>query len=231
LRSIDLLTIRYIDEAGKVFSVKSYPCDSNERYSFTSPEKYGASPDKAVVSGSFYGRKVIEVHYNHQHVPGAAATCTVPQTCTLCGAVIAEKIPHDYSVSKVTAPTCDKNGYSTYTCSVCGDERDDAYTAPAGHKLDESFRCTVCGEQFKDALIKKALGYDATEVVEEYSTDEQGEVKLVKKKVTTKNVPPDISAIKILLDDGKDLPLTELTDAELEQEKQRLLNLLKQVSG
>lgn len=86
-------------------------------------------------------------------------------------------------------------------------------------------------EQFKDALIKKALGYDATEVVEEYSTDEQGEVKLVKKKVTTKNVPPDISAIKILLDDGKDLPLTELTDAELEQEKQRLLNLLKQVSG
>ncbi len=86
-------------------------------------------------------------------------------------------------------------------------------------------------EQFKDALIKKALGYDATEVVEEYSTDEQGEVKLVKKKVTTKNVPPDISALKILLDDGNEVPLTDLTDEQLESEKQRLLNLLKQVSG
>jgi len=86
-------------------------------------------------------------------------------------------------------------------------------------------------EQFKDALIKKALGYDATEVVEEYSTDDQGEVKLVKKKVTTKNVPPDISALKILLDDGNEVPLTDLTDEQLESEKQRLLNLLKQVSG
>ena len=86
-------------------------------------------------------------------------------------------------------------------------------------------------EQFKDALIKKALGYDATEVVEEYSTDDQGEVKLVKKKVTTKNVPPDISALKILLDDGNEVPLIDLTDEQLESEKQRLLNLLKQVSG
>ena len=86
-------------------------------------------------------------------------------------------------------------------------------------------------EQFKDALIKKALGYDATEVVEEYSTDDQGEVKLVKKKVTTKNVPPDISALKILLEDGNEVPITELTDEQLEGEKQRLLNLLKQVCG
>ena len=80
----------------------------------------------------------------------------------------------------------------------------------------------------EQALIKKALGYDATEVVEEYSTDEQGEVKLVKKKVTTKNVPPDITAIKILIEDNASKSVLELSDQELESEKQRLLKLLKE---
>ena len=37
-------------------------------------------------------------------------------------------------------------------------------------------------KKVKAALVKKALGYDATEVVEEYVSDEAGEVKLSKKK-------------------------------------------------
>jgi hypothetical protein len=41
-------------------------------------------------------------------------------------------------------------------------------------------------QDLKDALIKKALGYDVKEVVEEYSSDDDGQVKLNKKKVTTK---------------------------------------------
>ena len=36
-------------------------------------------------------------------------------------------------------------------------------------------------EQIKEALIKKALGYDCTETVEEY-VNEEGEIKLTKKK-------------------------------------------------
>ena len=54
----------------------------------------------------------------------------------------------------------------------------------------------------EQALIKKALGYDATEVVEEYVGDGD-EIKLSKKKVTTKNVPPDMSALKLLLDESQ----------------------------
>ena len=80
---------------------------------------------------------------------------------------------------------------------------------------------------FKDALIKKALGYDCTEVVEEYVSGEEGEIRLAKKKVTKKNVPPDITAIKLLIDQT-DQPIETLTDEELEQEKQRLLKLLKE---
>ena len=79
-------------------------------------------------------------------------------------------------------------------------------------------------EQLESVLIKKALGYDATEVVEEYAGDEQGEVRLLKKKVTIKNVPPDMTALKILLE-GEQKNVSELSDAQLEEEKQRLLNL------
>ncbi len=82
--------------------------------------------------------------------------------------------------------------------------------------------------EIERALYKRAIGYDATETVEEFS-DMDGEVKLVKKKVTVKNVPPDISAAKMLFDmEGKD-ELSCLSDEELEKEKKRLLKLLKEI--
>ena len=80
-------------------------------------------------------------------------------------------------------------------------------------------------EKLKSALIKKAIGFNSTEVTEEYAVDDSGEIKLTKKKVTKKNVPPDMTAIKILIDDVT--PIGEMTDEQLEKEKQRLLELLK----
>lgn len=82
-------------------------------------------------------------------------------------------------------------------------------------------------KRLKKALVKKALGFDATEVIEEYSADGEGEIKLTKKKVTTKNVPPDLGAIKMLIDE-KESSLKDMSDTELETEKERLLELLKQ---
>ncbi|MBE7081829.1 MAG: hypothetical protein E7372_04650 [Clostridiales bacterium] len=81
----------------------------------------------------------------------------------------------------------------------------------------------------EQALIKKALGYDATEVVEEYVGDGE-EIKLSKKKVTTKNVPPDMSALKFLLDETQK-DASEMTDQELYEEKVRLLCLLKEIQN
>ncbi len=52
-----------------------------------------------------------------------------------------------------------------------------------------------------------------------------GEYKLVKRKVTTREIPPDIKAVKLLLDGGSD---ENFSDEELEEEKQRLLKLLKE---
>ncbi len=60
--------------------------------------------------------------------------------------------------------------------------------------------------------------------MEEYVLTD-GEYKLVKRKVTTREIPPDIKAVKLLLDGGND---ENFSDEELEEEKQRLLKLLKE---
>jgi hypothetical protein len=84
-------------------------------------------------------------------------------------------------------------------------------------------------KKIEKALIKKALGYDSTEVVEEYVTGEEGEIKLTKKKVTKKNVPPDITAIKMLMEDDSEKDVFTMSDEELIAERNRLLNLLKEI--
>lgn len=79
--------------------------------------------------------------------------------------------------------------------------------------------------EVKDALVKKALGFDAVEVIEEYAIDDDGEIKLSKKKVTKKTVPPDVAAIKMLIDPLED-DLQNMTDEQLEEEKMRLIKYL-----
>ncbi len=79
-------------------------------------------------------------------------------------------------------------------------------------------------EEVREALKRRALGYETDEIVEEYGFTE-GEAVLLKRKVTKKVVPPDIQAAKILLEE--ELPLTAWSDEQLAAEKERLLNLLK----
>ena len=81
----------------------------------------------------------------------------------------------------------------------------------------------------KEALLRRATGYDATETVDEYA-DCEGEIKLVKRKVSTKNVPPDVTAAKILMEEEKD-DLPAMTDEQLENEKRRLLASLEKLKG
>lgn len=69
------------------------------------------------------------------------------------------------------------------------------------------------------AVVKRARGYEARETVEEYAVVD-GSLELVKKRVTTKDVPPDMTAAKMLFDESD---FSSMTDEMLEAEKRRLL--------
>lgn len=81
-------------------------------------------------------------------------------------------------------------------------------------------------DKFVKALKKRALGCKVTESVEEYGLVD-GNLSLIKQKVTKKDVPPDVTAMKILMDMKAEEEPDEMNDEELEREKQRLLRLLK----
>lgn len=78
----------------------------------------------------------------------------------------------------------------------------------------------------QDALLRRAIGYETTETIEEF-TECDGEIKLVKRKVSTKNVPPDVSAVKLVMEETTP-SLIDLSDEELQAEKLRLLAQLKE---
>lgn len=60
-----------------------------------------------------------------------------------------EKCEHSYE-SVVTDPTCTKKGYTTHTCSKCGNSYKDSYVDALGHDY-ENGKCTDCGAKDPNA--------------------------------------------------------------------------------
>lgn len=111
------------------------------------------------------------------HTPGAAATCTEPQVCTRCNAILKTAIGHDY-VSKVTAPTCEQMGYTSYTCKYCGDSYKSDYLDAIGHTPGEWVMdrqpsltaegakhksCAKCGKVLETAPIERVYNQSVTD--------------------------------------------------------------------
>ncbi len=108
------------------------------------------------------------------HKAEHAADCENDRVCVNCGQVLAQKLGHDYC-DVVTAPTCTEKGYTTHTCSRCGDSYTDSEVADLGHKpgaeadcLNDQ-TCTVCGE-----VLAEKLGHDYNAVVTDPTCTEQG---------------------------------------------------------
>lgn len=73
-------------------------------------------------------------------------------------------------------------------------------------------------------LLKRAMGYTVEEIVEEYAGEERGG-ELIKRKVTTKPVPPDVTALKTYIElSRQDDGYASMTDDELAAEKERLID-------
>lgn len=83
-------------------------------------------------------------------------------------------------------------------------------------------------EKLNKILLKLASGYSYTETVEEFTLDkETNQMILVKRKVSTHQMPPDMSALK-LLSSGEEYDLSTLTDEELIALKQKFLEELRE---
>ena len=84
-------------------------------------------------------------------------------------------------------------------------------------------------EELRNALMKRAIGFESDEIVEEYTLDDNGNSVLSKRKITKKFNPPDLVALKFLVDKNfENQDYENMTDEELLSEKNRLLRLLKE---
>ena len=126
------------------------------------------------------------------------ATCTAEGytgdvCCTTCNQVLTPGqvipvLPHDYK-AVITAPTCTEQGFTTYTCTVCGDSYVGDSVDALGHDLTATVvnptcteagytqhDCAVCGYRFRDSFTQ-ALGHDWSDwgVTKEATCDEPGQ--------------------------------------------------------
>ncbi len=91
-------------------------------------------------------------HTESDWITDRISTCTDEGSkhteCTECGEVIKTesiaKLSHEYA-SVITKPSCDNEGYTTYTCSNCSDSYISDVIPATGHNYVEGV-CTVCGE-------------------------------------------------------------------------------------
>lgn len=86
-------------------------------------------------------------------------------------------------------------------------------------------------ERLKRILLKKAMGYGVREETIEYVRDGEGDEIVSKRKVSKKHIPPDISALRLLMEhfynqEFKDVE--SMSDEELAKERERIIELLKQ---
>ena len=124
-------------------------------------------------------------------------SCIEPKTCTTCG-IMQEMGNHNYQ-AVVTAPGCMSDGYTTYTCSLCGHSYRDDYVLATGHSwvsasCTEPMHCVNCGvtvgtelgHNYVDSVCTicghqlPAIGVTVTGTVTSYLTDGDVTVELLR---------------------------------------------------
>ena len=88
--------------------------------------------------------------------------CTVCGTDETRGGEEVAALGHDYT-SVVTAPNCTKGGYTTYTCTRCGDAYTGDETAATGHSFGDWDVTTAASCTAKGVETRKCANCDVTE--------------------------------------------------------------------
>ncbi len=89
------------------------------------------------------------------HTPGAEATCTTAQTCTVCNVTLVAAKGHAYEGKVTTEPTCTEKGVKTFTCKNDASHTYTEEIAATGHTLTQvEAKAPTCGEAGWDAYEK-----------------------------------------------------------------------------
>ena len=94
------------------------------------------------------------------------ASCTDARACVICGVTDGNALGHSYS-STVIAPTCDTDGYTTHTCTRCGDSYVSNKITASGHMWSEATCaepkiCFICGASEGGLADHTWSGYTCT---------------------------------------------------------------------
>ena len=122
-------------------------------------EKVVTAPNCTAQGYTTYTCSVCGNTYNGDYVDALghdwkAATCTDPKTCARCDITEGQPNGHNHK-TVVTAPTCTEKGYTTHTCSACGDSFVDTYVDAKGHTPG-----TAVEENRKEATCDAAGSFD-----------------------------------------------------------------------
>lgn len=183
---------------GETYSVKFVFPVENDGHDYSIEEKIeatcavqGSIRHTCSICGDFYDTDITPA-LGHKYgfwVIDKDETCTEDgikyRECTVCdkdteghiemGVVLAKG--HSYAPA-ITLPTCTEGGYTTFTCSDCGDSYVGAQTAASGHSYgdwtiitgaecetvgERTHTCTACGNEEKEEI--PATGHKYTGVI------------------------------------------------------------------
>lgn len=157
-------------------------CGGTYKDDYTEPLGHGFDEGETILESTCNGAGILEhrcvrcgYHYLEPvspegHTPGEEATCTEPQVCTECGAVLALPKGHSYEAQEV-APTCTEFGYTVYTCSVCEESYRADYVPPVGHTesswiIDKAATFEETGKRHKECEVcHEILAVETTEIL------------------------------------------------------------------
>ena len=136
------------------------------------------------------------------HIPGAAATETTPQTCTICGYVIKVALGHTHNFNQKntsetylkSAATCTKKAVYYYSCT-CGEKGTETFEsgdlAAHNYKTEWSYdsanhwhECSVCGDKKDEAAHTDANNDHNCDICGKKMSDHTGGTKTCKDKAT-----------------------------------------------
>ena len=125
---------------------------------------------------------VVTTEAAQTHTPGAAATCTAAQTCTVCSTELAPATGHTWTDVEGKAASCTDDGYTSYKKCDCGAIEGKEVRPATGHSFVNS-DCINCDEKLKlnlqyrwgtEKLIQINTNLPVTTPIKDFLADQNG---------------------------------------------------------